>query len=361
MHRIKILLGVVLLLLVATATLGVEPGGKSYLDIANSAYMDKDYAKSAEYYQKWVEAQPTDNTAWYNWACALALNGKPEDAAKALLGAVQAGWTDRSHTEKDTDLDTIRDQADYQKALELIDEMVAKKKANKFGVPYLAPQTKLSSYWIRVPADFNPEKPYPLVILLHGRGGNGEQFLKVANKLDTLHFVYAAPQAPYYIDDTQNGFQYFPRVAQGDSASYWQAAQLTADWIVSCAHAVGKYCKIDSNKFWVIGFSQGGAMAHLMGLLCPNDVAGYAACGGYLMKDFATSERLQKMKKKGVKVFIGHGTEDQVVTPDEAQTARETLTSKGIDLSFHTYAAGHTLPDSMRQDLTVWLQQCALK
>jgi len=352
---------IILLSMLVAISLAVEPGGKSYLDIANTAYLEKDWAKAAEYYQKWVEAQPSDYSSWYNWACTLALNGEPEEAAQALLGAVQAGWKDRKHTETDSDLDTIRDQADYQKALELIDEILAKSKGKASELPYLAPQTNLSPYWIKVPANFNPETPYPLVVLLHGRGGNGERFLQVANSLDTLHFIYIAPQAPYYIDGTQNGFQYWPRIGDGDSTIFRQAAELTADWIVSAAHDVEKYCTLNGKKFWVIGFSQGAGMAHLMGLLRPNDVAGYAALGGFLIRSFSTPDRLQKMKKKGVKVFIGHGTEDQVVTPHESKEAFDILTANGIDVSYHTYTAGHTMPDSMRHDVTFWLQENCLK
>jgi phospholipase/carboxylesterase len=359
MKRLKFGQLIILLLLSVSISIAVEPGGKSYLDIANAAYMDKDWAKAAEYYQKWVEAQPSDYSSWYNWACCLALNGEPEKAAQTLLGAVQAGWNNRKHTETDSDLDTIRDQPDYLKALELIDEILAKGKGSE--LPYLALQTKLASYWIKTPANFNPETQYPLVVLLHGRGGNGEQFLRLANSLDTLHFVYIAPQAPYYIDGTQDGFQYWPHIEEGDSVAYRTATELTADWVVSAAHDVGKYYKLNGKKFWVVGFSQGGGMAHLMGILRPNDVAGYAALGGFLVQSLATPDRLQKMKKKGVKVFIGHGTEDQSVNLKEAEDAFATLTKNGINVSYHTYTCGHTIPDSLRQDVTTWLQENCLK
>ena len=84
MERFSRLSILILILAFTGILLAVQPGDPSYLDIATQAYMDKDWDKSAEYYQKWVNAQPSDHRAWYNLACVLALKGQPEQAAKAL-------------------------------------------------------------------------------------------------------------------------------------------------------------------------------------------------------------------------------------------------------------------------------------
>jgi len=356
--RVLLLTGV--LLLVALNVMAVEPGGPSYLDIANQAYQDKDWAKSSEYYQKWVEADPSDEGAWYNLACTLALSGRPKESATALLNSVEAGWRGRSHTEQDPDLNTIRSQPDYAKALARIDELAALEKSKSSAVSQYARQTRLSPYWVRLPYEYDPNKAYPLVILLHGRGGNPQRFIEVANSLDTLDFVYAAPQAPYSVPDMRDGFQYFPAIDPADSVDYAAGAELMTDWVIQVTKDISSRYKIRGNKFWVVGFSQGGAAAHLMGLFRPDLVAGYAALGGYVIDRFATSERFEKMKRSGVKVFIGHGTQDQVVTPDEAVKARDRLQDYEINVSYHTYPAGHTLSPELRQDLTAWLQQQGL-
>ncbi|KPL07014.1 hypothetical protein AMJ86_06255 [bacterium SM23_57] len=352
---------IALLCLVALVALAVEPGGSSYLDIANQAYRDQNWARSAEYYKKWVEAQPSDHTAWYNWACTLALSGQPELAAKTLLNAVEAGWRGRNHTERDPDFETIRELADYKRALERIDELLAEQAGNESILGLYTQQSRLSQYWLRLPANYDPKKAYPLVILLHGRGHNPEGFISLADDLDTLNFIYAAPQAPNYIKDSRNGFQFYPSLSDDDSATYTLAAELLAEWIIQVSKDVGERLKTKGMKFWIAGFSQGGSVAHLMGMLRPDAVAGYAALGGYIPDRFASAERFEKMKQRGVKVFIGHGTEDEVITPDEAQDALDTLMDYEIDVTYRTYAVGHQVSDSMRVDLKAWLQRNALK
>jgi phospholipase/carboxylesterase len=158
-----------------------------------------------------------------------------------------------------------------------------------------------------------------------------------------------------------DGFQYFPAVEPADSIDYAAGVDLMTDWVIQVTKDISTRYKIKGSKFWVIGFSQGGAAAHLMGLFRSEVVAGYAALGGYLIDRFATSERFEKMKRNGVNVFVGHGSQDQVVTPDEAEKARDRLQDYEINVSYHTYAAGHTIPPELRQDLTTWLQQQIFK
>jgi tetratricopeptide (TPR) repeat protein len=56
----------------------------------------------------------------YNLACALAMAGEPEAALDALEQAVDLGYADDTHTENDTDLDSIRS---YDRYFELLDRM----------------------------------------------------------------------------------------------------------------------------------------------------------------------------------------------------------------------------------------------
>jgi tetratricopeptide (TPR) repeat protein len=54
----------------------------------------------------------------YNLACALALQGKLDAALEKLKEAVAAGWSDRGHTEKDTDFAALREKPEFKALLE---------------------------------------------------------------------------------------------------------------------------------------------------------------------------------------------------------------------------------------------------
>ncbi len=55
-----------------------------------------------------ISLDPSDSSARYNLACALALSGSLEAALEALRGAVQAGYSDHSHAREDPDLEALR-------------------------------------------------------------------------------------------------------------------------------------------------------------------------------------------------------------------------------------------------------------
>jgi hypothetical protein len=55
-----------------------------------------------------------DPTLTYDLACLHALAGHPDEAVAALRLAVRGGWTNAAHTERDPDLTSLRDRADFR-------------------------------------------------------------------------------------------------------------------------------------------------------------------------------------------------------------------------------------------------------
>ena len=89
----------------------------------------------------WEKLNRTDADSLYNAACIRAVTAAVQaknpaaDAARLarddadramqwLHKAVKAGWKDAAHTKKDTDLDALRERADFKK---LLAELEAKK------------------------------------------------------------------------------------------------------------------------------------------------------------------------------------------------------------------------------------------
>jgi len=62
--------------------------------------------------------------AWYNYACALAVQNKTEPAVDALRRAVAAGWNDAVHTRSDEDLASLRALPEFNT---LLDEMAVER------------------------------------------------------------------------------------------------------------------------------------------------------------------------------------------------------------------------------------------
>lgn len=78
---------------------------------------EKKWDKAAEALAELAKSRPEEAPLQYNLACALAQTGKADEAMKALTAAVDAGWSDRDHVEKDEDLKSLRERDDYKALL----------------------------------------------------------------------------------------------------------------------------------------------------------------------------------------------------------------------------------------------------
>ena len=84
---------------------------------ASQSTNSKLWAQAAKQWEAIVAELPGLPAAQYNLACCLARLNKPQDALAALRSAVQAGWSDRRHTQRDADLLTLRKEAKFQEIL----------------------------------------------------------------------------------------------------------------------------------------------------------------------------------------------------------------------------------------------------
>jgi thiol-disulfide isomerase/thioredoxin len=90
----------------------------------------KDYDNALKHYEKLfarLEKSTLDKKykdqieqlARYNYACGLSLTNKKEEAIKAFSRSVELGFWDWKHIDEDTDLDNIRNEDGFKKAIEM--------------------------------------------------------------------------------------------------------------------------------------------------------------------------------------------------------------------------------------------------
>jgi tetratricopeptide (TPR) repeat protein len=80
-------------------------------------YRKKDYEKAIIFFEISVNADKRNVFSAYNLACTYSLNKQKKQALKALRLAVQRGFKNRTHIEKDTDLDFLRDEKVFKEIM----------------------------------------------------------------------------------------------------------------------------------------------------------------------------------------------------------------------------------------------------
>lgn len=117
--------------------------------------------------------------------------------------------------------------------------------------------------------------------------------------------------------------------------------------------------RIPADRIVVGGFSQGGAIALLTGLLSPEPLAGVAALSTWL--PLATKVPQLRRRQGAFPIFQAHGTADPIVDPDYGRQTSEALRTQfgfGDAAEFHTYhGMVHSACPEEINDLSAWLER----
>ncbi len=75
-----------------------------------------------------TQLHPDDALAHYNLACSFSLNGRIDEALKALLRSIRLGYRDFSWMQRDKDLKKLRADPAYAVVIAVIEQETAEKK-----------------------------------------------------------------------------------------------------------------------------------------------------------------------------------------------------------------------------------------
>ena len=209
--------------------------------------------------------------------------------------------------------------------------------------------------------DLSPAaRPKATIIMLHGLGADGTDFLPLADelKLDAVGPVrWVMPRAPVRPVTINGGA---PMRAwydilgtdlarrEDEGGLRESAAQVLA--LIDREVAGG----MPAGRIVLAGFSQGCAISLLAGLRCPQRLAGVAGLSGYLPLPAATAAE-RHAANQATPVFLAHGRQDEMVSLARGQQARDALTALGQPVEWHDYPMGHSLCIEEVRDLQAWL------
>ncbi len=206
------------------------------------------------------------------------------------------------------------------------------------------------------------DKPVATILIMHGLGADGRDFLPIAKQLDLssvgpVRFLF--PDAPV-IPVTINGGMHMPAwydilaadlVRREDEAGL-RHSQASIEALLANEKARG----MPANRIVVAGFSQGCAMALMVGLRHPQRLAGIVGMSGYLpLADKTATER--SAAGQGMPIFLAHGRRDGVVVLPRAMASRDVLTALGYAVDWHDYPMEHSVCPEEIADLQSWLQR----
>lgn len=194
---------------------------------------------------------------------------------------------------------------------------------------------------ITIPSD--NDSPEYLLVGLHGWGSNAQDLASLAPVLDWKNTQMIFPNAPFPHPQVPGGKMWYD-LQQFDEEGLNQSRQTLTSWL----SALEQNTSVPSQRTFLVGFSQGGAMTLDVGFSFP--FAGLCALSGYLHSE-------PKASADSSPTLIVHGRQDPVVPIRAAQKARDTLEQQGVSVTYREFPMQHeitpevlkTLKDFMRR------------
>jgi polyhydroxybutyrate depolymerase len=157
---------------------------------------------------------------------------------------------------------------------------------------------------VDIPSDYDPTVPYPLVMVLHGRGTDGRTqtgYLQLFNFVDSKQFILLFP----------NG------TLNQDEVPVWNGAVCCADndnvddvgYLSALIEEAEQTYNIDPKRVYLVGHSNGGFMSFRMACEVPTLFTAMVSLAGGTYEDPADCQP----GTPPVSVLVVHGTADDTV------------------------------------------------
>jgi phospholipase/carboxylesterase len=206
------------------------------------------------------------------------------------------------------------------------------------------------------------ESPTASVIILHGLGADGNDFVPVAQEMDLtaagpVRYVFPnAPVRPVTINGGYRMRAWYDILGTEASGRQDEGGLRESMAIVESLIARERERGVAPGRIVVAGFSQGCAMALMTGVRHAHALGGIVGMSGYLPLASSTASERSAANER-TPIFLAHGNADEVVVFERGLQSRDQLRALGYDVEWHEYPMGHSVCMEEIRDLEAFLNR----
>lgn len=199
------------------------------------------------------------------------------------------------------------------------------------------------------------------IIWLHGLGADGHDFEPIVPDLNLPNVRFIFPHAPIRPVTLNGGMAmraWFDIIALSLSAREDEAGIRNSQMSVIALIEEQVQQGIPASHIFLVGFSQGAAMALHTGLRYPQPLAGMIALSTYLPLREKLSREISEAQLQ-TPIFMAHGLYDTVLPYPLGEAGKKILESLGLTVEWHSYPMDHGVSPAELADIKHFLRSNA--
>ncbi len=205
-------------------------------------------------------------------------------------------------------------------------------------------------YLVRESTIKNP----PVLIMLHGYGSNDQDLFSFSPELDKELLIVSA-RAPLTLGFGSYAWYSINFDAEKGKFSDLEEARTSIQQIENFVDEIIEKYKVNTNKVFLLGFSQGSILSYAVSLKNPTKIQHVVALSGYINSELIPKD-LTKNQLTNLDFFISHGTVDQVLPIEWSRKSLPILENLGVDFEYKEYPVGHGVNPQNFIDLKSWIK-----
>lgn len=177
-----------------------------------------------------------------------------------------------------------------------------------------------------------------LLVMIHGWTGSENSMWVFAKNFPKDYWIIA-PRAPHSTEP--QGFSWRPPHPVTLARPSYDTLLPSAEALILLVDEYSASVGVEAGQFDVIGFSQGAGMVNVLGMIFPHRIRKMGVLAGFVPSGMETF--ISRRVLKGKRIFVAHGTQDDMVPIDRARASMELLEQAGASITYCEDEVGHKL------------------
>jgi phospholipase/carboxylesterase len=231
-----------------------------------------------------------------------------------------------------------------------------------------------------VPQRYEPNYPYPLLVMFHNRGADEQQMERRLPSMSWRNYVGLSLRGTEAVMKKGRlvGYGWGPEFSRRErerppiATTRYSPGEIVRrsllegeldpidrleDAVFASIKQTRRALHIHSERIFLVGYGEGAAVAYRLGLTYPERFAGVVAINGWLPGGFRPLARLAECRKTSI--LVVHGEWNDRYRIEDVRRDVATMRSGGLKVAFQSYPTAHRPTGPMLSDVDTWIiHQC---